>query len=195
MERETKEILLIDNYDSFTYNLVQMIQARGEVVVTVKRNDQLTLADAAKFSKIVLSPGPGIPCEAGLMPEIVREFGATKTIIGVCLGHQCIGEIYGAKLKNLSNPVHGKTTTITRIVSEDPILLGLPDQIDVGRYHSWVVDRDGFPEGCLEITAVDDVGEIMALKHREHRVFGVQFHPESILTPCGEVMIENIVRL
>ena len=98
MERETKEILLIDNYDSFTYNLVQMIQARGEVVVTVKRNDQLTLADAAKFSKIVLSPGPGIPCEAGLMPEIVREFGATKKIIGVCLGHQCIGEIYGAKL-------------------------------------------------------------------------------------------------
>ncbi|MFN4896087.1 MAG: anthranilate synthase component II [Pseudomonadota bacterium] len=189
------DILLIDNYDSFTYNLVHMLRADSNVTVTVKRNDQVTLEEVSRFSKIVLSPGPGIPCEAGLMPEIVRQFGATKTIFGVCLGHQCIGEIYGAKLKNIAAPIHGKATPIRRIVQDDPILTGLPDVIEVGRYHSWVVDRDGFPDQCLQVTAVDESGEIMALRHREHRVYGVQFHPESILTPCGAAMMENVIRL
>jgi len=190
-----QEVLLIDNYDSFTYNLVHMLEARGRVAVRVKRNDQVSLDEVASFSKIVLSPGPGIPCEAGLMPEIVRAFGPSKKIIGVCLGHQCIGEVYGAKLSNLSEPVHGKTTPITRIAKDDPILLGLPDIIDVGRYHSWIVDREGFPDAALEITAVDSSGEIMALRHREYNVYGVQFHPESILTPKGEVMIANMIAL
>jgi anthranilate synthase component 2 len=189
------EILLIDNYDSFTYNLVHMLRACGGVSVTVKRNDQITLDEVAKFSRIVLSPGPGIPSEAGRMPEIVREFGPTKTIVGVCLGHQCIGEVYGATLRNIAAPIHGKATPITRIVNDDLILQGLPDTIEVGRYHSWVVDRDGFPDTELEITAIDAAGEIMALRHRRHRVCGVQFHPESILTPSGATMIANIARL
>lgn len=190
------EILLIDNYDSFTYNLVHMLKAaREDLSIIVKRNDQVTLSEAAQFSKIILSPGPGIPCEAGVLPDVVRELGPTKTIVGVCLGHQCIGEVYGAKLKNIDAPIHGKTTPIRRIQGDDPILLGLPDTVSVGRYHSWVVDRDGFPDETLEITAVDAVGEIMALRHREYRVFGVQFHPESILTPDGKKMIENMVEL
>jgi anthranilate synthase component 2 len=189
------EILLIDNYDSFTYNLVHMLQASGDLSVTVRRNDQITLQEAARYSKIVLSPGPGIPSEAGIMPEIVRQLGATKTIFGVCLGHQCIAEVYGARLRNIEAPIHGKATPITRLVPDEPILMGLPDTVDVGRYHSWVVDRDGFPEHELEITAVDAAGEIMALRHRRHRVYGVQFHPESILTPQGNTMIRNLALL
>jgi anthranilate synthase component 2 len=191
----THEILLIDNYDSFTYNLVHMLRAVGNVNVHVKRNDQLTLADVEPFKKIVLSPGPGIPMEAGLMPEIVRHFGATKTIFGVCLGHQCIGEIYGAKLRNIDSPVHGKATPIKRFFGDDPILGQLPERFEVGRYHSWVVDKEDFPSNELEITAEDDSGLIMALRHRVHRVYGVQFHPESILTPLGAKIIERIVAL
>lgn len=190
-----QEILLIDNYDSFTYNLVHMLRAVGDVSITVKRNDQLTLADAERFKKIVLSPGPGIPMEAGLMPEIVRNFGPTKTIFGVCLGHQCIGEIYGAKLRNISVPIHGKATPVKRLLEDDPILGGLPETFEVGRYHSWVVDRDGFPDNILEVTAIDNAGEIMALRHREYNVYGVQFHPESILTPQGAEIIGRIVEL
>jgi len=191
----THEILLIDNYDSFTYNLVHMLRAVGNVNVHVKRNDQLSLADVESFKKIVLSPGPGIPMEAGLMPDIVRNFGATKTIFGVCLGHQCIGEIYGAKLRNISSPVHGKATPIKRLVKDDPILGELPERFEVGRYHSWVVDKEDFPTNELEITAEDDTGQIMALRHRAHRVYGVQFHPESILTPLGARIIERIAAL
>jgi anthranilate synthase component 2 len=190
-----QEILLIDNYDSFTYNLVHMLRAVGNVNVHVKRNNQLTLADVEPFKKIVLSPGPGIPMEAGLMPEIVRYFGATKTIFGVCLGHQCIGEIYGAKLRNIASPVHGKATPIKRFFKDDPILGELPERFEVGRYHSWVVDKEDFPTNELEITAEDDSGLIMALRHRVHRVYGVQFHPESILTPHGAKIIERIVAL
>jgi anthranilate synthase component 2 len=190
-----QEILLIDNYDSFTYNLVHMLRGVGNVNVHVKRNDQLALADVEPFKKIVLSPGPGIPMEAGLMPDIVRSFGATKTIFGVCLGHQCIGEIYGAKLRNIASPVHGKATSIKRFFKDDPILGELPERFDVGRYHSWVVDKEDFPTNELQITAEDDSGLIMALRHRVHRVYGVQFHPESILTPLGAQIIERIAAL
>jgi anthranilate synthase component 2 len=193
-------ILLIDNYDSFTYNLVHMMREHPGVSVVVKRNDQLSLNEVNDFEKIVLSPGPGLPSEAGLMPEIVRTFGASKKLFGVCLGHQCIGEIYGAKLKNLEAPVHGKATPIDLVLgsqgrSSDALFRGLPDSFEVGRYHSWVVDREEFPDDVLEVTAVDRSGEIMALRHRQHSVFGVQFHPESILTPLGVKIIQNIVEM
>ena len=189
------EILLIDNYDSFTYNLVHMLEANVGVKVSVRRNDQIELSEVEKFSKIILSPGPGIPSEAGLMPEIVKVFAATKIIFGVCLGHQCIGEVFGAKLLNLAKPIHGKATEIMRLSERDPVLAGLPERLSVGRYHSWVVDRSGFPKDLLEITAVDSDGEIMALRHRELPIYGVQFHPESILTERGEVIMRNVLAL
>jgi anthranilate synthase component 2 len=189
------EIILIDNYDSFTYNLVHMLKECAGVSVVVRRNDQITLQEVSRFKTIVLSPGPGIPEEAGLMPAIVREFGPTKTIFGVCLGHQCIGEIYGAKLKNIETPIHGKATPLLRTVMDEPILRGLPETFDVGRYHSWVVDRNDFPESELEVTAVDPSGQIMGLRHRTHRVYGVQFHPESVLTQHGASIIKNVVLL
>jgi anthranilate synthase component II len=185
------KILMIDNYDSFTYNLVHMLEAFDGVSVVVKRNDQLTLDDVTPFNKIVLSPGPGIPSEAGLMPEIVRTFAETKSILGVCLGHQCIGESFGGTLLNIDVPIHGKATPIEVTASTEVLFKGLPGRFSVGRYHSWVVQREGFPAGELEITAVDDAGHVMALRHKRLDVRGVQFHPESILTEHGKTMLEN----
>lgn len=183
-------ILMIDNYDSFTYNLVHILEAIPGVEVVVKRNDQLTLADAASFQKIILSPGPGIPSEAGLMPEIVKTYAPSKSILGVCLGHQCIGEVFGGELLNIESPIHGKATPITLTDPADPLFKGLPERISVGRYHSWVVAREKFPKDLI-ITAVDDGGQIMALRHATLDVRGVQFHPESILTNDGKAMLEN----
>jgi len=183
-------ILMIDNYDSFTYNLVHMLESFDGVSVTVKRNDQLTLADVEPFSHIVLSPGPGIPSEAGLMPAIVREFSPRKNILGVCLGHQCIGESFGGTLHNLESPIHGKTRPMTVIDPEEQLFRGLPRKLNVGRYHSWVVAKDTIPDS-LVVTAIDDSGEVMALRHRTFSVCGVQFHPESILTETGRTMLEN----
>lgn len=185
------KILMIDNYDSFTYNLVHMLEAFDGISVVVKRNDQLTLDDAIPFDKIVLSPGPGIPSEAGLMPEIVRAFAETKSILGVCLGHQCIGESFGGTLLNIDVPIHGKATPIEVIEPSEILFKDLPRRFSVGRYHSWVVQRDGFPAGELEVTAVDDAGNVMALRHKRLNVRGVQFHPESILTEHGKKMLEN----
>jgi anthranilate synthase component 2 len=185
------KILMIDNYDSFTYNLVHLLEAFDGVSVVVKRNDQLTLDDVAPFEKIVLSPGPGIPSEAGRMPEIVRTFAETKSILGVCLGHQCIGEVFGGSLLNIAAPIHGKATPIEVADPTEKLFRGLPTRFAVGRYHSWVVQRDGFPETDLQITAVDDAGSIMALRHKRFDVRGVQFHPESILTEHGKSMLEN----
>ena len=182
---------MIDNYDSFTYNLVHLLEAFDGVSVVVKRNDQLTLDDVAPFEKIVLSPGPGIPSEAGRMPEIVRTFAETKSILGVCLGHQCIGEVFGGSLLNIAAPIHGKATPIEVADPTEKLFRGLPARVAVGRYHAWVVQRDGFPETDLQITAVDDAGSIMALRHRRFDVRGVQFHPESILTEHGKSMLEN----
>ncbi len=181
---------MIDNYDSFTYNLVHMLESFDGVSVTVKRNDQLTLADVEPFSHIVLSPGPGIPSEAGLMPAIVREFSPRKNILGVCLGHQCIGESFGGTLHNLESPIHGKTRPMKVIDPEEQLFRGLPRKLNVGRYHSWVVAKDSIPDS-LVVTAVDDSGEVMALRHRTFSVCGVQFHPESILTETGRTMLEN----
>jgi anthranilate synthase component 2 len=187
------KILMIDNYDSFTYNLVHMLETFDGVSVVVKRNDQLTLDDVVPFEKIVLSPGPGIPSEAGRMPEIVRAFAETKSILGVCLGHQCIGEIFGGTLLNIKAPIHGKATPIEITEPSEPLFRGLPARFSVGRYHSWVVQNEGLPQE-IQVTAVDDTGSIMALRHTRLDVRGVQFHPESILTEHGRTMLENWIQ-
>jgi len=185
-----KKVLMIDNYDSFTYNLVHIVKKLG-YEIDVFRNDKISIEEVGNYHKIMLSPGPGIPSEAGILQEVVRKYASTKSIFGVCLGHQCIGEVFGGKLTNLDKVFHGIATPITLANSKDPILFkGLPDSFAVGRYHSWVVDTQGFPE-ALEITAIDDSGKIMALKHKTLDVRGVQFHPESVMTDVGEKIIEN----
>lgn len=190
------KIAIIDNYDSFTYNLSHLVKEFG-VDVTVLRNDQFELQDLQPFTKIILSPGPGIPSEAGLLLDVIRTYAGKKPILGVCLGHQAIGEVFGARLLNLDDVVHGVATPC-RIVASDPIFDGLLNKITVGRYHSWVVSQEDFPS-CLEITAVSDDGgsvpNIMALRHREYEVHGIQFHPESVLTPEGKIIIKNFLDL
>lgn len=184
------KILMIDNYDSFTYNLVHIVKKMG-YSIDVFRNDKISLEEVGKYHKIMLSPGPGIPSEAGILQDIIRQYASSKSILGVCLGHQAIGEVFGGTLTNLENVYHGVATNTTLVNSGDFIFEGLPNQFTIGRYHSWVVDTKGFPEKELEITAQDDSGKIMALKHRKYDVRGVQFHPESILTQGGEKIIEN----
>jgi len=191
-----QKIVIIDNYDSFTYNLSHLLKEVG-ADVTVFRNDQFRLEELQQFDKIVLSPGPGIPSEAGLLLDVIRAYAPTKPMLGVCLGHQAIGEVFGARLLNLDDVVHGVATPC-RIVASDPIFDGLLNKITVGRYHSWVVSQEEFPS-CLEITAVSDDGgsvpNIMALRHREYEVHGIQFHPESVLTPEGKIIIKNFLDL
>lgn len=186
-------ILLIDNYDSFTYNLSQYLEEEGgdDVEVTVWRNDQFDIDDVERFDKIVLSPGPGIPDEAGLLKAVIRRYAPTKPILGVCLGEQAIGEVFGARIHNLNTVFHGIQSSV-RIVAPDYIFDNLSDSIKVGRYHSWVVGKEDFPAE-LEVTAVSDEGQIMALKHRVYDVHGIQFHPESILTPKGRTIIRNFI--
>lgn len=187
------KILVIDNYDSFTYNLVQYIQEILEQEVDVRRNDAIGVEEVDQYDVIVLSPGPGLPNEAGIMPEVIRRYAPTKRILGVCLGHQAIGEAFGARLQNLTQVFHGIETPVRATCVGEPMFEGLPDTFAVGRYHSWVVDKDSVTDE-LVVTAVDDNGEIMALRHREYDVRGVQFHPESILTPLGRQMLENFFR-
>ncbi|MDE7460731.1 MAG: aminodeoxychorismate/anthranilate synthase component II [Paramuribaculum sp.] len=182
------KLLIFDNYDSFTYNIVHAVRELG-IEPDVRRNDCITLDEVDAYDKIIISPGPGIPSEAGILPDLLRRYAPLKPILGVCLGEQAIGECFGAKLENLSRVYHGIRSTIS-ITTPDYLFEGLPDRIDVGRYHSWVVSREDFPE-CLEITAMSDDGNIMALRHREFDVRGVQFHPESILTPDGMTIISN----
>ena len=181
------KVVIIDNYDSFTYNLSHLIKELG-AEVTVLRNDQFELEELEKFNKIVLSPGPGIPSEAGLLLDVIRTYAGKKPILGVCLGHQAIGEVFGGQLVNLSEVFHGVATPC-HIVVDDPIFSGLERTITIGRYHSWVVSKEAFPD-CLEITAEID-GQIMALRHKTLNVRGIQFHPESVLTPDGKKMIQN----
>ena len=182
------KIVIIDNYDSFTYNLAHLVKELG-VEVTVYRNDQFELPQLEEFDKIILSPGPGIPSEAGLLLDVIRTYAGKKPMLGVCLGHQAIGEVFGAKLTNLSDVFHGVATEGTQF-GNDPIFAGLPKRIVMGRYHSWVVSKEGLPE-CLEITAESDEGQIMALRHKTLDIHGIQFHPESVLTPEGKTMIGN----
>jgi len=185
-----KKVLVIDNYDSFTYNLVHFLEDLG-CEVTVKRNDQLSLKDVEPFDKIVLSPGPGIPDEAGMLKEIIKKYAPTKSILGVCLGQQAIGEVFGGKITNLDNVYHGVATNINITVDDEPIFKGLDKTIEVGRYHSWVVNAD-LPD-VLEATSYDLNGQVMSLRHKKFDVKGVQFHPESVLTPGGKKMLKNWV--
>lgn len=182
------KIVIIDNYDSFTYNLSHLVKECG-AEVTVFRNDRFELADLQPFDKILLSPGPGIPSEAGLLLDVIREYAGKKPILGVCLGEQAIGESFGGTLINLSEVFHGVGSEI-EICAEDYLFEGLPQKIEVGRYHSWVVAEEGFPE-CLEITSRSAEGQVMSLRHREFDVRGIQYHPESVLTPQGRTIISN----
>lgn len=187
------KILVFDNYDSFTFNLVHLVKQLTTDEVTVVRNDQILLEEISVFDKIILSPGPGIPEEAGLLLPLIKAYAAEKSILGVCLGHQAIGEAFGATLFNLPSVFHGVATPINLLpVSErgNDWFTGLQFPAEVGRYHSWVVSDDQLPE-CIEVTARDANQYIMALRHREWDVQGVQFHPESILTPHGLLMMQN----
>lgn len=182
--------IIIDNYDSFTYNLRHLVRELG-AEVDVLRNDRFSLSDLSSYDKIILSPGPGIASESGLLLDVIRQYAPLKPILGVCLGEQAIGEVFGGRLTNLDSVFHGVQTEIT-VTGRDYIFDGLPATFPVGRYHSWVVDREGFPE-ALEVTAVSAEGLIMGLRHRVYDVHGIQFHPESVLTPDGAKIVSNFI--
>ena len=185
------KIVIIDNYDSFTYNLSHLLKELG-AEVDVVRNDKFELKDLEQYDKIVLSPGPGIPSEAGLLLDVIRTYAGRKPILGVCLGHQAIGEVFGASLENLKEVYNGVQTEGTQL-GNDYIFEGLPERVMMGRYHSWVVAKDSVPE-CLEVTAMSDDGEIMAMRHRQYDIHGIQFHPESVLTPEGKTIVGNFLK-
>jgi anthranilate synthase component II len=187
---ETK-VLVFDNYDSFTYNLVQIIERILNTKVDVVRNDEITLEEIEKYDKIILSPGPGIPEEAGILLDLIKKYAPSKSILGVCLGQQAIAEAFGGSLINLSEIYHGVATEAVQ-TNEHKLFKDLPQTLEVGRYHSWAVNPENFPEE-LEITSIDSKGMIMSLKHKTYDVHGVQYHPESILTPDGEVIIKNFL--
>ena len=190
---QMKKIIIIDNYDSFTYNLVHDLEDLN-ADVTVFRNDEFDIDELQKFDKIVLSPGPGVPKKAGLLLEVIRTYAKTKSILGICLGQQAIAEVFGGSLVNLEKVHHGVASTITIITPDDPLFHNLEKTIEVGRYHSWVVNPISFPE-VLEITSIDSNNQIMSLRHRNFDVQGVQFHPESLLTPNGKQILENWLKL
>lgn len=183
-----QKILVIDNYDSFTYNLVHYLRDL-DADVTVLRNDEFELSEVENFDKIVLSPGPGIPNEAGLLKQVIQNFAPTKSILGVCLGQQAIAEVFGGTITNLSQVYHGVASKIKVLVNNEILFKDLENEFDVGRYHSWIVESP-LPD-VLEITSIDENGQIMSLRHREYDVRGVQFHPESVLTPNGKKILEN----
>jgi len=187
------KILIIDNYDSFTYNLVHLVNEIG-LQCEVWRNDKFNISDVDAYDRIILSPGPGIPSEAGLLLEVIEKYAATKSIFGVCLGQQAIAEVFGGKLYNLPQPMHGIATPIKVTDKQERLFTGLPETFKVGRYHSWVVDGNALPD-CLAVTAIDEAdNSLMALTHKEYDVRGVQFHPESILTDFGKEMMQNWLR-
>ena len=185
------KILVFDNYDSFTYNLVQYLEKATAAKVDVVRNDKIPLGEINKYDKILLSPGPGLPAEAGILMELIREYAPKKSILGICLGQQAIGEVFGGKLTNLDSVYHGVATEM-EVVKEDVLFKGIPKKFKGGRYHSWVVDEQNFPVD-LEITVKDENGYVMGLRHKKYDVRGLQFHPESILTEHGLQMIKNWV--
>lgn len=181
--------VIIDNYDSFTYNLAHLVKELG-ATVDVVRNDRFELSELECYDTIILSPGPGIPSEAGLLMDVIRTYAGRKPMLGICLGEQAIGEVFGGRLTNLSDVFHGVQTPVEIVSARDPLFRGLPQIIQAGRYHSWVVDTEGLPE-CLEVSAVSEEGQIMALRHRELPIYGIQFHPESVLTPDGRIIVGN----
>jgi anthranilate synthase component II len=188
------KILIFDNYDSFTYNLVHVVEKIIHGKVDVFRNDKISLEKINDYDKIILSPGPGLPCESGLLLPLMKEYASSKSILGVCLGQQAIAETFGGRLENLKNVYHGVATKINvneeRTSFENDVFKSLPSELEVGRYHSWIVSKENFPDD-LEITAEDENGYVMALRHKTFDVQGVQFHPESVLTPMGEKMMRN----
>lgn len=190
MENPKSKILIIDNYDSFTYNLVHLVNEVG-LTCEVWRNDKFAISDVDAFDRIILSPGPGVPSEAGLLLEVIAKYAPTKSIFGVCLGQQAIAEVFGGSLYNLSRPMHGIATPIKVTDATEQLFKGLPGSFSVGRYHSWVVSREGLPDS-LTVTAIDEKdNSIMALRHKDYDVRGVQFHPESVLTEFGKEMMAN----
>ncbi|MEL6390617.1 MAG: aminodeoxychorismate/anthranilate synthase component II [Bacteroidota bacterium] len=188
-----KKIIIIDNYDSFTYNLVHAIQEIVGHTIDVVRNDQIDFELLSSYDYIVLSPGPGIPDEAGDLKRVIREYGEGTKMLGVCLGHQAIGEVYGAQLHNLEKVYHGVQTSMQQ-TQTDSLYVGIDSTFEAGRYHSWVI-RQGTLSDDFVITSVDDQGEIMSMKHKDHHLYGVQFHPESILTPEGPKILENFLNI
>lgn len=187
------KLLVIDNYDSFTYNLVQYLKEVNGGTIDVFRNDKIRLEEIETYDAIVLSPGPGLPKDAGLLLEIIQQYYTSKPILGICLGHQAIGEVFGGQLENLTKVYHGIATPI-QLLNKETMFKAIDDDLVVGRYHSWVVQKANFPT-CLTITAEDEQGQIMALRHQEYPVFGLQFHPESVLTPKGKALLKNFVQL
>ena len=183
-------ILIIDNYDSFTYNLIHVIRKISNCKVDVYRNDQIELDEIEKYDRIVLSPGPGLPEEAGNLLEIIKSYAGRIPIFGVCLGHQAIGVVFGGKLQNMNRVIHGMATTINVTDTESSLFEELPKKFEAGRYHSWLVQKEDLPS-CFKITSLDDEGNIMSMKHKDYDLEGVQFHPESVLTPLGEKIVEN----
>jgi anthranilate synthase component 2 len=183
-------LLVFDNYDSFTYNLVHLVEKLLHIKVDVYKNDEIPLEKIGNYDKIILSPGPGLPDEAGLLKPLIKEYAASKSILGVCLGHQAIAEVFGATLKNLENVYHGVSTPIIITDIECKIFKDMPVDQLVGRYHSWVVCNESLP-ACLKVTAIDKDQNIMGLQHIQYDIQGVQFHPESIMTPCGEQLLLN----
>ena len=189
-----KKLLILDNYDSFTYNLVHYVKEFSSYEVDVYRNDKISLEDVESYDKIILSPGPGLPKDAGILKELIQKYAPTKKILGVCLGMQAMGEVFGGKLENLSNVFHGVATEVKVIDQDNPLFKDVPDSFKIGRYHSWVISSEDFPEE-LNITSVDENDQIMSLKHKDYNLYGVQFHPESILTEYGKEIIKNFLAL
>lgn len=186
------KILLFDNYDSFTYNVLHLVNSITDATVEVHRNDAITLEKVNEFDKIILSPGPGIPSEAGLLLPLIKEYAKTKSILGICLGHQAIGEAFGGNLLNLPQVFHGVATKCIKVQKDAPLLQNLEDEFVIGRYHSWIVAKENLPEDLI-ITAEDENGYIMALQHKKYDVQSVQFHPESILTQDGKAIMKNFL--
>jgi anthranilate synthase component 2 len=189
-----EKILVIDNYDSFTYNLVHYIESNENYVVDVFRNDEITLENIEKYKTIILSPGPGLPKDAGIIKELIKTFAPTKKILGVCLGMQAIGEVYGGTLINLETVIHGEATPLQVLDKYDLLFNNLPPTFNVGRYHSWVIDKKDFPK-ILITTSIEKNGQVMSLKHKNFKLYGIQFHPESILTEYGKEIIANFLSI
>ncbi len=189
-----EKVLILDNYDSFTYNLVHYVEANPNFEVDVFRNDEINLEEVDNYNTIILSPGPGLPRDAGILNEVIEKYASTKKILGVCLGMQAIGEVFGGKLINLKQVFHGVSTPIIVLDKSDLLFKGLPKSFNVGRYHSWVISNENFPE-TLTITSLEENGQIMSLKHKNYNVYGVQFHPESILTEHGKKLITNFLAI
>ena len=189
-----EKIIVLDNYDSFTYNLVHYIESNPNYEVDVFRNDEISIEAIDTYSTIILSPGPGLPQDAGILKAVIERYASTKKILGVCLGMQAIGEVFGGTLNNLSTVFHGVATPITITNSNDLLYKNIPKNIEVGRYHSWVISNDNFPNKLI-ITATDEHNQIMSIKHQDYKVYGVQYHPESILTAHGKEIINNFLAI